>query len=448
MGLILDIQSPGAETNVTLNEEGASLGRGETAQVRIDDSGISRLHASITRRSELWMIADAGSVNGTFVNGREVAPAGTPLKDGDVIRLGESTTIRVTLGAAALAGRQAERRKIAEKENERTPRLALAAAVVLTSLFLAGVAALGKQMFDKLREPSAPEATPTKTNEFSPVAELTPTITPIATPVITPPGPPGPPGSPAPAAPPPYLKMSEVEQYNFLSLKARNITRMMGNREYVFDREALGYVKYYVDAYAKRVGNDSRTIWGEDLHFMFGRATEYAPDIIAAFRRENTPIVLGLYIPVIESEYHKCLQSPAKALGLFQFIGPTAEHYGVPADKRCDEKLMAPAAARYMKDRIKEFGTGPMSVALSVAGYNRDPASVRRDLQDVVDSKSNERSFWTLLARKEELDHWFRNENVKYVPKFFAAAIVGENPASFGLRIRKLSTYDQPVFLR
>lgn len=440
MELILNIQSPGGETKVTLNEEGASLGRGESAQVRINDPGISRLHAGISRRSELWVIADAGSVNGTFVNGREAMPAGTPLNDRDVIKLGESTTIRVTLGAVALAGQQVERQKAVKKENERLPRSALVSAIVLASLFLAGVAALGKQMIDKFREPSPTEPTPTTPGGFSTIAE--PAITPSATLLVTPPDSPA--QSPAPAVMTPYLKMSEVEQYNFLSRKTRNITRMMGNREYVFDREVLGYIKYYVDAYAKRAGNGSRALWGEDMHSMLERATEYAPDIIAAFRREKTPIVLGLYIPVIESEYHKCLQSPAKAVGLFQFLGPTAEHYGVPADKRCDEKLMAPAAAKYMKDRIKEFGTGPMSVALSIAGYNRSPASVRRDLQDVVDSKSNERSFWTLLARKEELDHWFRKENVKYVPKFFAAAIVGENPASFGLRIRKLSTYDQP----
>jgi pSer/pThr/pTyr-binding forkhead associated (FHA) protein len=432
MELILDIQYPGGETKVTLNEEGASLGRGEAAQVRIDDPGLSRLHASVSRRGEEWIIADAGSVNGTFVNGRSVTRAGAALRNRDVIKLGESTIIRVTLGATAPDGRRAEGRKSARGEG--APRLALVTAIALSLVILAGVAALG---IDKLREPSEPDTAPATPEVISPLAKITPTITPggapSETPVITP-----------AALLAPYLKMSEVEKYNFLSLKARNITRMMGNREYVFDREALDYIKYYVDGYAKRVGNESRTLWAEDMRFMMGRATEYAPDIIAAFRRENTPIVLGLYIPVIESEYHKCLKSPADALGLFQFIAPTAEHYGVPAEKRCDEKLMAPAAARYMKDRIKEFGTGPMSVALSIAGYNRDPASVRRDLQDVVTSKSNERSFWTLLARKEELDHWFRNENVKYVPKFFAAAIVGENPASFDLRIRKLSTYDQP----
>jgi hypothetical protein len=105
---------------------------------------------------------------------------------------------------------------------------------------------------------------------------------------------------------------------------------------------------------------------------------------------------------------------------------------------------MAPAAARYIKDRIRDFGTDSKSVALGIAGYNRSPRSVRRDLQTVIDSKENDRSFWTLIARKEHLDRFFQNENVKYVPKFFAAAIVGENPEAFGLRVRRLSTYDQP----
>jgi hypothetical protein len=38
------------------------------------------------------------------------------------------------------------------------------------------------------------------------------------------------------------------------------------------------------------------------------------------------------------------------------------------------------------------------------------------------------------------MDEYFREETVKYVPKFFAAAIVGENPQTFGLPIPPLST--------
>lgn len=437
MELILDIHSPAGEMKITLSKEEASLGRGRAAQVQINDSSLSRLHAHIRRKGEQWVIADAGSVNGTFVNGCEVAPDGIPLKNGDNIRLGESTLISVAFSSRIQMETSSERHRDNAKNKEGLPRLAFAAVIVLSALFLAGVAELGKQMINKFKEPSSSEPSPTATPGFSNASIVRPTVQPTAVPL----------GSfvldPTPAVMTLYLKMNKVEQYNFLSLKARHITSMMANREYVFDHEVLGYIKSYVDGYAKRVGNGSRFMWGEDMHTLFDRATGYAPDIVAAFRREQVPIVLGLYIPLIESEYHKCVESPAKAVGLFQFLGPTAEQYGVSANLRCDEKQMAPAAAKYMKDRIKEFGTDSMSVALSIAGYNRSPASVRRDLQDVVDSKSNERSFWTLLARKEELDHWFQQENVKYVPKFFAAAIIGENPAHFGLRIRKFSTYDQ-----
>ncbi len=35
----------------------------------------------------------------------------------------------------------------------------------------------------------------------------------------------------------------------------------------------------------------------------------------------------------------------------------------------------------------------------------------------------------------------FNNENIKYVPKFFATAIIGENPQDFGVNLQPLSTY-------
>src|SRR5262249_52009163 len=117
---------------------------------------------------------------------------------------------------------------------------------------------------------------------------------------------------PQPASSPlPYREMNEDQTYDFLDRGARHIADLMGNRGASFDKETLGYIKQYVDIYAKRVGTKRTDLWGEDLNFMFGRATEYAPQIIAAFRKENVPPVVGLYIPMIESEYRKCLPSPA-----------------------------------------------------------------------------------------------------------------------------------------
>lgn len=77
-----------------------SLGRSsQRADIVIPEQRLSRLHA------ELWLepdgsvwVRDLGSSNGTIVNGRPAAPAGTRLSAGDRIRLGD-TTLDVELPA-------------------------------------------------------------------------------------------------------------------------------------------------------------------------------------------------------------------------------------------------------------------------------------------------------------------------------------------------------------
>lgn len=77
-----------------LNEGETMLGRSHRADVRIEDDSISRLHAKVTLSGTDILIEDLGSSNGTLVNGDRVAQA--PLKDGDKIRLGETTILKFT----------------------------------------------------------------------------------------------------------------------------------------------------------------------------------------------------------------------------------------------------------------------------------------------------------------------------------------------------------------
>jgi hypothetical protein len=46
-----------------------------------------------------------------------------------------------------------------------------------------------------------------------------------------------------------------------------------------------------------------------------------------------------------------------------------------------------------------------------------------------------------LTAERSKLDETFRGESVFYVPRFFAAAIIGENPQVFGLQGQPLSSH-------
>jgi hypothetical protein len=91
---------------------------------------------------------------------------------------------------------------------------------------------------------------------------------------------------------------------------------------------------------------------------------------------------------------------------------------------------------------IARYGTGPDSVPLAIASYNSGEGGLDRNLEaGLKNAKNKERNFWTLLLEADKLSDQFRKENRKYVPKFFAAAIVGENPPLFGVSLPPLSSF-------
>lgn len=72
--------------------EGVNIvGRGQDAQFRVPDTGISRRHLEIRWDGRVAMLTDLGSTNGTTVNGAQVGD--WQLADGDVIRAGHSEIV-------------------------------------------------------------------------------------------------------------------------------------------------------------------------------------------------------------------------------------------------------------------------------------------------------------------------------------------------------------------
>ncbi len=428
--ITLTVQSPEGTKQVPVAEGRLTIGRSDKADLCLNDTGLSRLHASIYREGERVWILDEGSTNGSFVNGQPVPAAGLPLANGDEIRLGNNTMIAVKLvdpeAAHAPSG-----------PSPKPTRLPLAAALTIVVAGLIGIAMLLSYLSNKQNDQPQPGAgemnAESNGSEVDQARSYAVRISPTPLNSV----------SPTTLWRKLYLQMTERERVEFIDQRAQHIALMMGNRPYAFTDEVLGHIKTYVNGYAGRANSSSTQLWGEGLRSLYGRATQYAPYIIRAFNARGVPPVVGLYIVMIETEYHECLESPVGAQGLFQFMPETARAYGVDPADRCKIEKMAPAAAHYMADRIAEFGTDSMSVALGIAGYNRSPDSIRRDLHEVLDPNNKERSFWTLIANKEELDHFFQRENVRYVPKFFAAAIVGETPWAFGLEINPLSTYTE-----
>jgi hypothetical protein len=69
--------------------EGATLGRSDHAEIRVDDPFASSAHARIFARGDFMHVEDMGSTNGTYLNGRQLRGA-ERLKVADVIRIGDS----------------------------------------------------------------------------------------------------------------------------------------------------------------------------------------------------------------------------------------------------------------------------------------------------------------------------------------------------------------------
>jgi FHA domain len=69
--------------------DGALLGRGEAADIRLEDTFASASHARLVPQGEVMVLEDLGSTNGTYLNG-EPLRGPQPLHVGDSIRIGDS----------------------------------------------------------------------------------------------------------------------------------------------------------------------------------------------------------------------------------------------------------------------------------------------------------------------------------------------------------------------
>ncbi|SFJ55992.1 MULTISPECIES: DUF3662 and FHA domain-containing protein [Amycolatopsis] len=81
----------GSNRTYSLKQGGNVVGRGQDADFRLPDTGVSRRHLEITWDGQSATLADIGSTNGTTVNGTPVQT--WQLADGDVIRVGHSSLV-------------------------------------------------------------------------------------------------------------------------------------------------------------------------------------------------------------------------------------------------------------------------------------------------------------------------------------------------------------------
>jgi len=69
------------------------IGRGENNDLVAEDASVSKFHAVVMQEKAAFLLSDAGSKNGTFLNDKPVPNyregRSAPLRDGDAVRVGD-----------------------------------------------------------------------------------------------------------------------------------------------------------------------------------------------------------------------------------------------------------------------------------------------------------------------------------------------------------------------
>jgi len=241
-----------------------------------------------------------------------------------------------------------------------------------------------------------------------------------------------------------YQQMTLTQRAAFVTEKARDISRKMSGSDYEFTAAFGMEIQKAVERYVRRIGNNRGDTPGKgDARVVFERGQTVAPALIKIFKARNVSPLIGLYIPLVESEYVNIVSPNAMgAVGMFQFVPQTGEDYGLSTAELLDVEKSADAAARYIGDGLNTFRTDRMKEALALLAYNRGGKAVEADIAALVNDQNRACSICALTEQRDKLDKTFRNESVYYVPRFFAAAIIGENPQAFGLATRPLSSFE------
>ena len=85
--LLISTRGAVSGSRYLLDEDEITVGRDPRADILLDDSTVSRVHAVFRRSDGRYSVIDAGSLNGTYVNRQRVDQQ--ELKNGDEIILGK-----------------------------------------------------------------------------------------------------------------------------------------------------------------------------------------------------------------------------------------------------------------------------------------------------------------------------------------------------------------------
>lgn len=157
----------------------------------------------------------------------------------------------------------------------------------------------------------------------------------------------------------------------------------------------------------------------------YQRAAIFRPTVVAALKQAGLPEELS-WLPLVESGFKVRALSPARALGMWQFIPSTGYKYGLSRDEWIDERMdvekSTQAAIGYMKDLHDMFGDWLTVLAAYNCGEGRMMRVISGQHIEYLDR------FWDLYKK-------LPNETARYVPRFLATLHIIKEPQKYGFNL-------------
>ena len=198
------------------------------------------------------------------------------------------------------------------------------------------------------------------------------------------------------------------------------ILQRFGETNYHIPPEMTARVKYHIGIYSGKLK--------PTIQRYINRKQLYFPMIQRILREKNLPADLA-YVSMLESGFNDHALSSAGARGLWQFMAPTGQRYGLTVDNNVDERILPEkatyAAAEYFKDLIGIFG-GQSSLMLAMAAYNAGEGRVMGALRK-IDNPMRNRDFWYIYRMG-----YLAEETNEYIPRVIALIIISENSQRYG----------------
>jgi membrane-bound lytic murein transglycosylase D len=154
------------------------------------------------------------------------------------------------------------------------------------------------------------------------------------------------------------------------------------------------------------------------------RSGRYNAMIRRVLKEEGVPLDL-MYLAQAESAFQPVAVSNKGARGIWQFMPYRGSEYNLDrtywVDERSDPEKATRAAARHLRDLYDMFGDW----YLVMAAYNSGPMNVVKGIE-----RTGYADFWELQRR-----HALPKQTQNYVPIIIALALVGKDPALYGVEV-------------